>query len=356
MTTPRSILVRTPNWIGDQVLARPFFTLLRRHNPSAHIAVLCVPWVESLQYRDLVDAVHPLPAPDGSPWAKVLAHRALGRSLASARAWDLAILLPNSLSSALAPFWARARNRRGYALDGRSWLLTERVDWAPARGLHRAEAYARLAAAPGTWTPELQTEFEAACREPVDLARAFSAPAPAGLPSTSYWVLAPGSTAETRRWPVERFAKLAAKAAEMGLQGLVVGGPAERELAQKLCKDPDLRLEDWTARGSVASLAAVFAGARFAFVNDSGLAHLAALAGCPTHIVWGAGDPKRTLPLARQAAVSLTLNSIPCWPCEKNQCTLPEGRKLQCLAGIHADPVWEDALAGALKGPMKGLR
>ena len=54
---PPTILVRAPNWIGDQVLAFPFFHHLRKAYPKAHIAAVCVPWVENVQFKTLVDEV-----------------------------------------------------------------------------------------------------------------------------------------------------------------------------------------------------------------------------------------------------------------------------------------------------------
>ncbi|MBU6376430.1 MAG: hypothetical protein KGQ59_10575, partial [Bdellovibrionales bacterium] len=59
------ILVRAPNWIGDQLMAYPFFHYLRRTKPRAKITVACVPWVADLQFRHLVDdviVINPPPA------------------------------------------------------------------------------------------------------------------------------------------------------------------------------------------------------------------------------------------------------------------------------------------------------
>jgi ADP-heptose:LPS heptosyltransferase len=157
-----------------------------------------------------------------------------------------------------------------------------------------------------------------------------------------YWVLAPGSTAESRRWPMESFAALARRiSSETGWPGVVVGGPSEAPIAARLCEIQELHLKDFTAQGSVASLWPVFSGAKFTLSNDSGLAHVASICGSPVQIVWGAGDPKRTEPLG-PGRVRVLFNPVDCWPCERNSCSRPEGQKLACIRGIDPENVWEE--------------
>jgi hypothetical protein len=53
----QQILIRSPNWIGDQVMAFPFFKKVRECYPDAWITSVGVPWVKDLQYQSLVDEV-----------------------------------------------------------------------------------------------------------------------------------------------------------------------------------------------------------------------------------------------------------------------------------------------------------
>ena len=161
-------------------------------------------------------------------------------------------------------------------------------------------------------------------------------------PSYPYWVLAPGSMAASRRWPVERFAALAKHIAHTtGLSGLVVGGTAEIAVAKQLCQDPVRQLTDFVARGPVAAYWQVFRQAQFTVSNDSGLAHVAALCGSPVYIVWGAGDPGKTKPLG-PGPVRILHYPVDCWPCERNVCFQPQERTLACLRGIHAEAVLKE--------------
>ena len=57
----KRILVRTPNWIGDQIMAYPFFSQLRKSYPDAWIGVVCTEWVKDIQFRGLIDEIFILP-------------------------------------------------------------------------------------------------------------------------------------------------------------------------------------------------------------------------------------------------------------------------------------------------------
>lgn len=354
------ILVRSPNWIGDQILAYPFFHFLRRAYPRAQIAVSCSAWTESVQFENLIDEVVPLPRPlRPGVLARLEAMEQAARELREKGPFDLAISLPNSFSSAWILYRSGARERLGYSGEGRGFLLTRPVAWEPEKLGHRAEAYVKLlpeAAQPPRkfsctdfWgippEDELDPGIPSVVRFEPEKAWASSPPS---LPPVDgpYWVLAPGSTAESRRWPIDYFISLARRIArETGWKGVIVGGVSEAPTAARLCDDRELKLVDFTARGSPASLWPVFRGAKFTVSNDSGLAHVAALCGSPVQVVWGAGDPKRTEALG-PGRVQVTMNPVDCWPCEKNWCGKPGGEKLSCLRGIEPDRVWEEAKRG----------
>jgi heptosyltransferase-2 len=353
-----SILVRSPNWIGDQVLAYPFHHYLRQAYPSSRITAVCVPWVEDLQFRNLVDEVVVLEKPAGPGLLdrfRVLEDCA--RRLRAAGPWDLAFSLPNSFSAAWLLYRAGARRRRGYRVDGRGLLLDEAVAWDPSPERHRAQAYVDLLperARPDRparefWGIPPENDLEPGVEgvlERFDAPAAWRGFEPVQPPAGPYWVLAPGATAESRRWPLEYFVQLASRVREQtGWTGAIVGGPKEAPLADELGRDARLGLVDYTARGPVPVLSRLFAGARFTVCNESGLAHVAALCGSPVQIVCGAADPRRTRPLG-PGRVQVAINPVECWPCERNFCDQPPGLKIQCLRGIAPESIWEEIRRG----------
>lgn len=349
-----NILVRAPNWIGDQILAYPFFHYLRKANPSATIVSVCVPWVKDIQFKGLVDEVVALPFPKEATWIdRMKTIEAEARSLRSKYRFDLAYSLPNSISAAWLLFRSGAKQRVGYRVEGRGLLLNRGLRWDASPTRHRAQAYVDLLPRESRIDDVVENFWTRPAEDPLDdpikgecdsfsIEREWTAAPQIPVPDFKYWILAPGATADSRRWPIEYFMSLARKIYEETKRiGLVVGGPSERELARRLCSDDRLGLVDFVAKGPVSSLGSIFRSAAFTVSNESGLAHVAALCGSPVSIVCGAADPRRTTPTG-PGPVIVTANPVECWPCEKNVCVQTESRYLQCLRGIEVERVWED--------------
>jgi heptosyltransferase-2 len=360
---PRNILVRAPNWIGDQVLAFPFFHHLRKAFPSAKISVVCVPWVSDIQFNSLVDEVIVLERarPGAGVWEKFRQLDRQAKAISEREEFDLGIALPNSFSAGWLLYRAGVKIRRGYASEGRGLLLNDPVHLPDERfGIHhRAQAYTDLL--PDSSKPVRATrEFwgvlpDNELDEPIagELeefdAKRFWPGERLRKPEGLYWILAPGATADSRRWPLDYFVALARKVAEAtNLTGIIVGGPKEAPLAERLCQFEELRLQDFTARGPLPGLTDLFGGAEFTVTNESGLAHVAALCGSFTQIVCGAADPRRTKPTG-PGLVQVSLNSVDCWPCEKNFCSQAPSEQIKCLKGIKPETVWEEIRRGLRK-------
>lgn len=359
MSEPISILVRSSNWIGDQVLSFPFFYYLRKQFPHAHIASVCVPWTKDIQYQTLVDQIIVLEK-NVYPglWSRFKNLDEQAQKIKKMRPWDLAISLPNSFSAAWLLYRSGAKQRRGYRDEGRSLLLNDGIDLPNETFgvLHRAQSYLDLLpkhsvpirTAQKFWgeIPENDLDEPIAGEIPFFNEKKFWPIQQVEPPPFPYWIIAPGATADSRRWPVDYFIALAKMINQKtGLKGLVVGGPKEAPLAQRLCEIEELHLVDYTARGPVSSLCQLFRNAKFTVCNESGLSHVASLSGSFTQIICGAADPKRTKAIG-PGVVQVSLNAVECWPCEKNVCYQPIDQKIQCLKGIKPETVWEEIQRG----------
>jgi ADP-heptose:LPS heptosyltransferase len=115
-----------------------------------------------------------------------------------------------------------------------------------------------------------------------------------GLPER-FALLIPGASPHRpgKRWPVERFAALAAAS---DLPVAVLGGRGEAPLAAEIAAAaPSAR--DLTGQTSFAEIAALARRAAWAVGNDTGPTHLIATAGCPTLALFGGdSDPARCAP------------------------------------------------------------
>lgn len=100
------ILVRATNWIGDAVMSLPAIRAIHERYPQAGITVLAKPWVAALYEGErAIERIILLDAGITS------VARRLRKESRGAR-FDLAVLLPNSLKSALGVWLAGAKEDR----------------------------------------------------------------------------------------------------------------------------------------------------------------------------------------------------------------------------------------------------
>src|SRR5215468_358894 len=88
ISTPRKLLIRGVNWLGDAVMTTPALLRLRQHFPGAHISLLTPQKLEGLwQAHPTLDAVLTF-RPHESVWSVARRIRPEG--------FDVALVLPNS--------------------------------------------------------------------------------------------------------------------------------------------------------------------------------------------------------------------------------------------------------------------
>jgi ADP-heptose:LPS heptosyltransferase len=108
-------------------------------------------------------------------------------------------------------------------------------------------------------------------------------------------MLHPGAGGEWKRWPAASFARLAVELAGRGHRVALVEGPADAGAVQEVLAQagslPVLREPDLRVLAHMLSQARLFVG------NDSGVTHLAAMAGAPTIALFGPTDPASWAPL-----------------------------------------------------------
>jgi len=236
----------------------------------------------------------------------------------------------------------------------------ERVAWARPGGgaspLHRLlseQAYSRLVPA----GPVAQNELE----RNADLLRALGltdfaadvpmlaerAECPPELAEQPFYVLFPGAEWAGRRWPVARFAEVARQLhARTGWQGVVCGGPDDRERGQEIVRLSGVPINDWTGRTSLDALAAIMRRARIVVSNETGGVHLAASVGTPCIGVTGGGHWGRFLPypeaVAARGRVPLpVVFPMPCFGCDW-KCIYPlePGAPAPCVENVSVEAVW----------------
>lgn len=305
---PQKILLVSPNWLGDVVMALPAFQRWRAtEGAGATVAVLARGALSTLWAMHAgVDEVLRAPAPGGDT-REVLAD-------IRARHFDAAVILPNSVRAAWLPFRARIPRRAGYPGHfPRRWLLTAPLPPAtppPDAPLPRHQAWEAY----GLWLPgdPLPAALDAPALDPApdDVARLRGqlAAIPALAAAPKIVALVPGAArGDSKQWPPGRYVETAALLHRShGAAALLLGTAAEAPLCDRIAQalaSQGVPAHSLAGRTTLPEMAAALAVADGVVCNDSGGMHLAAALRRPTVAVFGITDPGKTGPLGPTARV-----------------------------------------------------
>lgn len=318
------VVVRTPNWLGDTVMALPMLVALRRAAGEARVTLIGR-WAPLLAGQGVGDVLLPYPRP-------LAARRRLARAMAADRA-DVAVLLPSSLEAALAATRWRARRRVGYATDGRSALLTDAMP-LPAPRLHQVDEYAALLSLldlDGAG-PVPEWKLPASPAADAEVARIFGeAELDAGAPVVGLHLGA--AFGSSKLWPPEAFGRLARELTAGGLSPVLLGTAEDADTAVEVERAAGMSLASLVGRDRPALLARLLARLRCLVSGDTGVAHLAAAVGVATVTLFGPTDRRLTAPRGRGARA--LDRPVPCAPCFLPACPIDH----ICLTRIDPETV-----------------
>jgi len=298
-----------------------------------------------------------------------------------AERFDVAVIFPNSLRSALEMFLARIPVRIGYGANARSFLLTQRIarrvgeqpmrkrsvaeiqrlirdatqpsDIAQSRSplsesvpepAHHLHNYLHLTQTLGAKSEPLPPQISVragegnAFLEKFGLAQHQKAVVP-------LFGLNPGAEyGPAKRWPAERFIAAAAEVQRIsGCCWLIFGGAGDLSVASTIAtglaaesaKNPQpSKLASVFNLAGKTTLRELCAGLNLCTVvltNDSGPMHLAAAVGARVVGLFGSTSPALTAPgMPGDPRHVLIRAGVPCSPCFRRTCPID----LRCLTGI----------------------
>jgi heptosyltransferase II len=333
------ILLIAPNWIGDAVMSVSLLQALaadpgrQQADGSAPEIHVLAPAATAPVYK-FVPQVHSVqvePFQHGRlQWRLRLR---VGRALRQA-GYDQAIVLPNSLKSALLPWFGRIPLRYGYSGELRS-LILNRVLPKPSK-LNKPpmiQWYGALGGFGGKQldNPVLQVNalFLSETLKEFDLA-------------SGYLAMAPGAEyGSAKRWPAGHFAKVAQDFLVQWPEQIVVlhGGPKDvefsRQIIQHIPEPIRNRVRVLAGKTRLEQAIVLIAGASALVTNDSGLMHVGAALNVKVHAVFGSSSPKHTPPLNPSAKVYYL--GLECSPCFQRQCPLGH---TNCLVQLKPELVY----------------
>lgn len=326
------IVVRAPNWVGDSILAFPAMNAIKKNYPDAEVWVAAQDWVKDLfLMNDMFAGVLPL--------AKHGGLRSVRESAKNIRdlQFDLGILFTNSFASALLFFLAKIPQRWGYKKDGRGLLLTKGVSVQPDKDRrHQAQYYLDLLSRLGL--KKFPEEFILPiCKKEKERTAAWLE-AQNIHNDKPFIILNPGAYyGSAKRWPPDRYAKLAALLQEKyHAQILIIGSEDETPLADTISSLTNKSLHVLTGKTNLVQLAGLLSFADLFVTNDSGPMHMANFLKTPLVALFGPTEPARTGPLQQPAAV--IHKGAPCWPCLYRECPFDH----RCMLNISPEEVFQE--------------
>jgi len=262
---------------------------------------------------DEVDSVLPQP---GKSLAR--ATRAIRREAG----FDVAIVFPNSLRSALEIFAAGVPRRVGYPGHFRrlflNQLISETVEPAPPE--HHAKRFLRIAERVGARTNDVQ--FEAKQAKDVDL-------------TVTKIGLCPGAEyGPAKRWPADRFAEAAARVNEKSdAKWVLFGTENDRALGEQIRGSLGASCINRIGQTNVEQLIDELRECRLLLTNDTGTMHLAAFLDVPVVAIFGSTEPLLTAPLGDGHVI--IRRHVECSPCFFRECPID----FRCMKAVSAQEV-----------------
>ncbi|MFO0996921.1 MAG: glycosyltransferase family 9 protein [Alphaproteobacteria bacterium] len=291
-TELRRILVIKLGALGDVVQATGPFAAIRRHHAGAHITLLTTkPFADFLRESGYFDEVWVDPR---RPLWDLGALSGLRRRMRAAhfdRVYDLQTSGRSSfyfrlIGPGVRPEWSGIA--QGCSHPHRN----------PGRdAMHTIERQAEQLADAGiasTPLPDVSWVHTESHRS--DMAR-------------PYVLFVPGGSLHRpeKRWPAERYAELARRLSERGMETVLLGTANEGPVMERIRRCAPA-VHDLTGRTSFADIVGLARDAAGAVGNDTGPMHLIAAAGCPSTVLFSnASDPGLCAPRAAKSAQPVTI-------------------------------------------------
>jgi ADP-heptose:LPS heptosyltransferase len=221
--------------------------------------------------------------------------------------FEVAVMFPNSLRSALEAWLAGIPRRIGFRGHHRARLLNQIVSEPKriksTRPDHHAHRYWRIADRCGGVEPPPLT--------------------PLWSPSRSLTIaVCPGAEyGPAKRWPVDSFREAMERvSAQRRCRWVVVGTAADTPSAAILADAFPGTVDDLTGKTTLAGLIETLAHCHALLTNDTGTMHLADAIGVPLVAVFGSTEPRLTGPRGPRSTV--IRHQVECSPCFLRDCPI----------------------------------
>ena len=329
------ILVLGPAWVGDMVLAQSLFTTLKQQNPNCQIDVAAPAWTLPLLERmpEVTKAIA-LPFKHGE---FAFGERIrFGKSLRKA-AYTQAIILTNSLKSAILPFAANIPRRTSFLGEMRYGLINDIRPLDKTKLPRTVDRFVTLGLAKKAELPSKSPNPKLIANQKsasTSLAKLGHA-----KPSQKVLGLCPGAEyGEAKRWPIEYYAEAAKAALDKGWEVWLFGSEKDVPYTKQIDQLTENRCLDLGGKTKLGEAIDLMDLCDTVISNDSGLMHVAAALDKNLIAIFGSSTPHHTPPMSDKSHIKYL--GLPCSPCFERTCPLKNpDEHMQCLKKITPESV-----------------
>ena len=294
------ILIVSPAWIGDAVMAQSLYKILKQDRRECRIEVLAPSWTLPVLSR-MPEVDDALLSPFNHGELKLRQRFNLAKEIKASN-YDQAIILTNSLKSALVPFFARIPTRTSWLGELRYGLINDiRADFSRYKRL-MIERFAALA--PGDKPISKDSiPFPSLISDDANIASLgkenqidFGRETIAFCPGAEFGI--------AKRWPTYHFSVVVDHYLKSGWNTVILGSDKDSEVAAEIKKtlcEKQTYLFDLTGKTSILDALDLLSISKLVLTNDSGLMHVTAAVGTPMVALYGPTSPTYTPPLSDSA-------------------------------------------------------
>lgn len=322
-------------FLGDAVLTLPFIKALEQRFSGAEIHFFVRAGVEPLFCAQTgLAGVHGF---DKRGSAKSFAATVKYGKEISKMGFDLLISAHTSLRSALVVKASGIGVRVGYDSPWYSRLAYTHTVSRRFNALAEIERLMALGVPLGICGPAPEPELTLP-DESLERAEEYFA----SLDNSPAIGIHPGSAWETKRWPLEYFAKLIDLATDQGVQVLVFGGPGEEDIVAKVISlaENGEKAINLAGNFSLPDLAAHIRLLDCYVSNDSGPMHIAWVQGVPLVAIFGPTVEKLGF-FPRGADSEVMQEKLACRPCGLHGGRVCPLKHHNCMRLITPVKVWQ---------------
>lgn len=335
-----NILLWMPHWIGDVILVLPALQSLRAKYPHSRItAVVKAPADQLLLAHPALDTVLKIPSKQKSG---MMAGLRFARKLRKYQ-FDLGIVFPNSIHSALLLFLSGTKNRLGYDTEGREILLTHTVPVTSLvkRTEYRVDYFFNLMSSLKL-DPDKKKYLPLNKKQEDQVVKEFL--------SHSGWeknqlliIVHPGTSKPQRGWHIERFGILCQKLAkEYSVKIVLLGNKKDTGLLAQIQRFSPDHVVPVPPDMDLREVAALLEKSYLFIGNDSGMMHLASMVGTPVVGIFGPGNSLTSGPFMDEDKQEIVSKNFDCSPCRQKffkECKPSPNNKPYCLEDISVNDV-----------------